>query len=315
MHTQEITCDSCGAVQSMSTLLAGEAEPFLCGEDLSPAALNTYKKALSMMASAKTEHSFMMAAELFDEIPNLLNAPLLAQECRDKADLFKKERLYGGALLNMQSDDPARIQLAIETFRGLGDYKEAPIKAEACIPLLKTAQIHHQKRLEEAQREQKRTEARRKQEAAKRKFWSRVIGFLLLITAALGIAGYFYLYSPNRIQITLSPAEENFLQENYGNYRFTYNVRIKNEGLLDVSSVTGTVLIENEGEVLVDTEIRFQSYSSSVARAHKSGRYTWELTVYSYDIAKELYEADHDDLDIEIKITEITYTNGKTKTF
>ena len=61
-----IICDSCGAQQTLTNALAEEPENFIYDEDeLSRSSLNTYKRALSMMASARTESSFIFAAGVF----------------------------------------------------------------------------------------------------------------------------------------------------------------------------------------------------------------------------------------------------------
>ena len=311
-----IICDSCGAQQTLTNVLADESENFIYNEDeLSRSSLNTYKRALSMMSSARTESSFFFAAGVFEEIPNVLNAGALAMECREKADLFKRERIYNSAVIDMKSDDPARIEGAIQAFKSLGEYKDSVAKTDECMPLLSVAQANHQEKLRMAEEQRVKEEKQKRMQAKRNKFIGKLISLAALAVATILIFGYFSIYSSSNIKISLSPDTENYLTEGYNKYVFCYDAKIENDGFLDVSAIEGEIIIEKDNEVLVDTTMSFYNYSSAVVRSKKSSKFTWELTVYSYDTALALYETDFDDLDVKIDITSITYTNGKTKTY
>ncbi len=311
-----IICDSCGAQQTLTNVLADESENFIYKEDeLSRSSLNTYKRALSMMSTARTESSFIFAAGVFEEIPDVFNANALAKECRDKAELFKAERIYNSAIIDMKSDDPVRIEGAIQAFKSLGEYKDSVAKSDECIPLLSAAQATYQEKLRVAE-EQRVKEEKQKQFRAKRnKFIGKLVLLALVAVTVILVIGYFRAYSSSNIKITLSPDTEDFLAEGYNKYTFSYDAKIENNGFLDVSAIEGEIIIEKDNEVLVDTTMSFYNYSSAVVRSKKSSKFTWELTVYSYDTALALYETDFDNLDVKIDITSITYTNGKTKTY
>ncbi len=307
-----IICDSCGAQQTLTNVLADECKNIIYKEDeLSKSSLNKYKRALSVMSSARTESSFIFAAGVFEKIPDLLNANALAKECREKAELFKKERIYNNAVIDMKSDDPARIEGAIQTFKTLGEYKDSIAKIDECAPLLNIAQANYQDKLKAAE-EQRIKEEKQKQISAKK---NKLIVFAAVVLTVVFIIGYFRVYSPSNIKILLSPNTENFVTEGYDKYTFCYDAKIENNGFLDVSAIEGEIIIEKDNEVLVDTTMSFYNYSSAVVRSKKSSKFTWELTVYSYDTALALYKTDFDDLDVKIDITSITYTNGKTKTY
>ncbi len=311
-----IICDSCGAQQTLTNVLADESENFIYNEEqLSRSSLNTYKRALSMMASARTESSFIFAAGVFEEIPNVLNANALATECREKAGLFKRERIYKSAVIDMKSEDPAKIEGAIQAFKSLGEYKDSVAKIDECMPLLSVAQANHQEKLRKAEEQRVKEEKQRQIRAKKNKFIGKLILLTTLVIAAILILGYFSIYSSSNIKISLSPDTENYLTEGYNKYVFCYDAKIENNGFLDISAIEGEIIIEKDNEVLVDTTISFYSYSSAVVRSKKSSKFTWELTVYSYDTALALYKTDFDDLDVKIDITGITHTNGKTKTY
>ena len=311
-----IICDSCGAQQTLTNVLADESENFIYNEDeLSRGSLNTYKRALSMMASARTESSFIFAAGVFEEIPNVLNANALAMECREKAELFKRERIYNSAVIDMKSDDPARIEGAIQAFKSLGEYKDSVDKIDECLPLLSVAQVNHQEKLRIAEEQRVKEEKQKRMQAKRNKFIGKLISLAALAVATILIFGYFSIYSSSNIKISLSPNTESYLTEGYNKYVFCYDAKIENDGFLDVSAIEGEIIIETDNEVLVDTTMSFYNYSSAVVRSKKSSKFTWELTVYSYDTALALYETDFDDLDVKIDITSITYTNCKTKTY
>ena len=246
-----LTCEFCGARQTVSTALSCESDgTIFINDETSQNSLFIYKTALSIMNSAKTEKNFLEAAEKFEQISDFLNANILANECLNKAEQQK---------------------------------------------------IHD-------------NEIKRKNDA-QRAFITKTFSYITLIVAVLVIIVNLYTYSLSNIKIHLSPDEENFISERYNNYIFTYDVKIKNTGLLDIKSIEGTIIIEDGNEILVDTPISFYNYSSAIVRAHKSTSFKWELTVRSYDIALALYETDFDDLTVKIEISSITYEDGKIKTY
>ncbi len=311
-----IVCDSCGAKQSLTEILADACENLIYKEDeISQSSLNTYKRALSMMSTARTESSFIFAAGVFEKIPDVFNADALAKECREKAELFKAERIYNSAVMDMKSDDPAKIEGAIQAFKSLGEYKDSVAKIDECVPLLNIANETHQEKLRVAEEQRLKEEKQKQLRVKKNKFIGKLISLALVAITVIFVIGYFRVYAPSNIKIWLSPNTENFLTEGYNKYIFTYDVKIENKGFLDVSAIEGEIIIEKDNEVLVDTTMSFYNYSSAVVRSKKSSKFTWELTVYSYETALLLYETDFDDLDVKIDITVITYTNGKTKTY
>lgn len=311
-----IICDSCGAKQSLNEVLASETANLIYNDDeLSQTSLNTYKKALSMMSTARTESSFIFAAGVFEEIPDVFNASALAKECRDKAELFKAERIYNSAVIDMKSDVPVRIEGAIQAFKSLGEYKDSVAKIDECIPLLEVAQSTYQEKLRLAEEQRAKEKKQKQLRAKKNKFIGKLISLALIAVTIILVIGYFRIYSASNIKITLSPDTENFLTEGYNKYTFSYDAKIENNGFFDVSAIEGEIIVEKDNEILVDTTLNFYNYSSAVVRSKKSSKFTWELTVYSYDTALALYETDFDDLDVKIDITSITYANGKTKVY
>jgi len=139
--------------------------------------------------------------------------------------------------------------------------------------------------------------------------------YALIALSVIFLIGRIQAYSRSNIKITMSPDAENYLTESYNKYVFHYDVNVKNKGLFAVNYIAGEVIIEKDNEVLVDTTFYFSSSSGALVRAKKHRKFGWELSVQSYDTARMLFLTDFDDLDVKIKITEITYKNGKTKTY
>lgn len=311
-HT--IVCDFCGEEQSLSSAADRSGSNIFKNDDVSVEELTTYRRAISILSSAQTENDFLRAAGVLSQIPGVFNAADLAKECRDKADLVRTELEYKTAVADMHSEEPALIERAIRTFESLGKYKDATKMAKECTPLLKIAQdksaerrrIAEQQRLADAQ-------VMRRQRAKKRIVRGLIAGIAFLVAVCV-VVGYFTVYSSSNIVITLSPDDE-YVTTSYSGYVFHYDANIENTGYLDVQAIEGTVLFEKEDEVLVDTSISFYNYSSAVVRAGKNSRFTWELTVYSEDTARALYQTPFEDIHVVVEITRITYTDGKTKEY
>jgi len=309
-----IICEYCGAKQALADILVNGSDNLICN-GLSISSLNTYKRAVSMMSSARTENSFLSAASVFDEIHDVLDANDLAKKCRDEADKLKTERLYNTAIANMKSNDPRIIEDAIMAFQSLGDYKDAATKIEECMPLLNAAKAAYQEKLNtEAERRAKEEKLKQLYKEKKDKI-NKIVLYALIALSVIFLIGRIQAYSRSNIKITMSPDAENYLTESYNKYVFHYDVNVKNKGLFAVNYIAGEVIIEKDNEVLVDTTFYFSSSSGALVRAKKHRKFGWELSVQSYDTARMLFLTDFDDLDVKIKITEITYKNGKTKTY
>lgn len=316
LNTNMLVCDSCGAQQALTDFLKNVSDNSIYNTDeFTTNARNTYKKALSLMAAARTESSFLFAAGVFEEIPTVLNAGVLAQECRVKANLLKSERIYNEAVTDMQSDNPHELERAIRAFGLLGEYKDAAAKKEECTALLSVAQIEWQEKLKKEEQQKTKEDAQAKAKAFKRKIRTRFIAVVLVLITVGAVIGTSFSYSPKHLKIEITPDAENFITEKYNDYVFHYIVKVKNNGLLDVRAIEGTVVFEKDNEVLVDTNISFSNYSSAVVRAKKSSKFTWELTVYPENTALALYETNFNDLKVKVDITGITYTNGKRKKY
>lgn len=315
IQQNQLVCDSCGVRQALSQISAEADNGIYRADDVSHSSLKAYRRALNMMTSATAESAYLLVAREFDAIGDVLNAAALATECRERAELVRTERLYNEALTAMHSADPSKLEEALHTFESLGNYKDAPMRCEECIPLLRTAQIQWAEQQRRTEMQRLREEKQQKRCEAKRRFLWKLTALFAAVAVILGVIGYVKVYSPSNITITLTPRASGYITEKYNGTLFTYEAHIRNNGWLDVRAVDGTVAFETDGEVFVDTAISFSNYASAVVRAHKSSTYTWELTVYSDNAVQMLSATDFEDVEVHINIQRITYTNGKTKTY
>lgn len=302
---QKIFCEFCGCEQPITNSL--DITIFEETENIKNV-LEIYQKASDLM-NLHTLNSLTAAEAMFKRIPDIFDAANLAAKCKNEIVALKTEADYQSALKGMSSENLTELRLAHSIFFSLGDYKESASKLRDCNALIASLEKSEQLRKDADEYKQKQLRLKRKR---------RLKLSLLLIT--LIIITFFAvrskIYSSSNIKITVSPNEDNYITEAYGSYKFKYDIKIKNKGFLDVSSIEGNVIFEDEnGEILIDSNFNFYNHSSAVVRAKSHRSYTWEITVGSYDTALLLYESDFDEIDIKIDITKITYTNGKTKNY
>ena len=294
-------CDSCGNVQ---TQIDQDSNVIYNGEQTTADVVEKYNHALNTMNMAVSENMFTMAAMLFDQTGGFSDSVEKARECRRRAAELRTERRYATALEDMCSPDPEKISRARETLVSLGDYKQSRENAEKCLALYSVALKNQPKPAPEAQKPQ----------TTKKK--KRVPVFLIIVIIIVGlVVGHKIrekaIYSADNIKVEFSPKENSFLTEQGNSYVFNFDVTLENDGRKDVEAIEGVVaFINKENNVIVDTQVSF-SGSPIAVRHGKSSKYSWSLTVYSQDTAKELYYTDFQDFDVDFDITTIRFSNGK----
>ncbi len=307
--TQKLTCDSCGASQSLNSLASGT---IFDEESASAAEINTYRRAMELLGTADTEKSLLMVAELFESVAHLFNASQLAEECRGRSALLRQERYYRQALTAMESDDPKQVRKALEIFEDLQNYKDSAEKISESKRRLEqvTEQYELRQKAEEAAR-LKRVQKKQQQ-----------IKCFLMFTASIVILvflGSWWLHRPSNIKITITPDSDNYVTTKYNDYVFNYDVKIKNKSPLDVTAIEAEVYFEEpDGNVLIDADFNAGStfyQSNPVARGKKSSEYTWSVTVSSKSKAETLYQYDFDDLKVKIKIKKLRYGEEKVRSY
>lgn len=318
--TNQFICDSCGASQSLNDAFSKEFTDAIFDQSTIPEEkLREYHKALARMERVQSENGLLATAEMFEKIPDILNSEFLAKECRNRSALLKKERLYSTAAEEFESKEPERVKYAISLLETIVGYKDTNARLEEYKRLL--PEIEHE--YEEHQKEQAKIRLKEHQErerlAKKRK--RQRIRLALIAAALIAAIAWFYsaIYSSSNVKISILPNENGYVTTKYSSYVFNYDVNIKNNSFFDISGIHADIYFEEpNGNILIDTNLNIGNYgstSTTAVRSHKSTEYNWSVSVSSEDIAQKLSEYDFKKLDVKIKIKEISFTNGKKKSY
>lgn len=299
---EEIMCESCGQAQSLQSLTYTHVTPLYDNSGDAGKVFNTYCRALKMYTQGETVQAMETAALMFKNISNVLNAKDMAEKCQQKGEILEKENRYQQALTDMYSEDPKRVNAAIEVLRLLVGYKDADQKANEAQRLLEIA----------IQKEKERTVAVNKARARKRRIRIAIVAGLALVAILLMI-GRANKYKAENLSLTLIPCNDYLTVQN-NKYTFFYNVNMKNNGRLDIKRFQAQVVMEDpQGTVLVDVQMQASDYTALV-REGKSRNMTWELTTTDENVALALYE-DFYSLKIRIIITQIEFADGTIKNY
>ncbi len=110
------------------------------------------------MESAYLEYTYQQAAQLFESISEYLDSAALARECREKADIIRKDAILNGAKSKMTGAVISNYENAIKLFESISGWKDADEQIPIC-----------QQKIEElkANAEAERLEQERKAEIAR----------------------------------------------------------------------------------------------------------------------------------------------------
>jgi hypothetical protein len=164
-----------------------------------------YAQAQNVMATAKSERSFYDAARLFDSIPNYLDSASLAKECRNKAEVARKDAILvdGRIQANNSGNSISRLKDAIKTLQKVSGWKDADELLAKC-----------QKKIEEikAKAEADRLERERQAEIAgianaRKKKRNIIIGVSVSVLAVVIIITLIlldnYVWTPNQYRAAI----------------------------------------------------------------------------------------------------------------
>lgn len=98
-----------------------------------------YSQAIAAMKGAKTENSYLIAAGLFAKIDTYKDSATLAQECREQAEIARKNEIYDRAKGLMQSDDHTKIRQALPLFESIPGWLDADDLKAQCPELAENA--------------------------------------------------------------------------------------------------------------------------------------------------------------------------------
>lgn len=300
--SESIVCESCGKSQTIQCMVGGMAEPLYAQSPETDGAINTYKRAMNMYLQEASVRTLDTAAQMFKNIPQVLNASDMVRKCQEKSRLLAMENSYNKALDDMQSEDPQKLRSAVETLHLLADYKDAPKREQEARSLLAAA----------LQKEQQAEKARQQAKLRKLLLAAAAVVAVILIVV-LSVVGNAARYDSENLVLSLSPGEDYLTVEKY-QYVFHYALEMENAGSLDIKGFEADVVMEDEdGKVVVDTQMQ-ASDMTALVRKGKSRELTWNLSVKDEDVALTLYE-DFSDLEVNITITQITFANGKVKDY
>ena len=105
---------------------------------------NAYSKALQQMNTALTEGAFKVAAAAFREISGYKDSKELSEQCLEKAEIAKKNKLYDKCLDIFRGTVPSNIknwEAAMMGFNHLEDYKDSKQRAAKCA--IKIEELKH----------------------------------------------------------------------------------------------------------------------------------------------------------------------------
>ena len=91
-----------------------------------------YDTAVKAMNEADTENEYQSAADAFAGIPGFKDADMLAQQCREKAEVCRKDAIYASAAEEMEEDTIESRGAAIEIFQTISGWKDADGQILVC---------------------------------------------------------------------------------------------------------------------------------------------------------------------------------------
>ena len=92
-----------------------------------------YQQALALLRCAKVEEDYLHAAEGFESVPDHLDAAALGQQCRQQAELARKDAAYQQAFDKLQSvKTPKGYRQAAELFDLVSDHRDAADLSQQC---------------------------------------------------------------------------------------------------------------------------------------------------------------------------------------
>lgn len=168
----------------------------------------TYRHSVKLMESAVTEKEFLQAADSFEPHIDYKDSKELATECRNKAVEARREAIYLTAVHNMKSDDITKLNLAIEFFNKIPDYKDSAEQISVC-----KSRIEKIKNESERKAEEKLIEIKKKKKKVKRTIL--FVTLLLFVLIAFIISLVFIIIPNNKYKAAVKQANDGQIIEAY----------------------------------------------------------------------------------------------------
>ena len=91
-----------------------------------------YNRAKNVMSAANTESEYKVAAQIFETIPQYLDAVDLVQECYEKAEIARKDAILAEGKSKMTGEDIYNYEPAIKLFKSISGWRDADEQIVAC---------------------------------------------------------------------------------------------------------------------------------------------------------------------------------------
>ena len=200
-----------------------------------------YSAAKDAMSKARSDDTYHAAARLFEKISEYKDSAELAKECREKAEIARKDNIldHGKTLMCRESSMEA-LQEAKKCFYSISGWKDADEKLEVCLKKIKEL-----KEKKEAERlEQERYEAKVRAELERKEKRQKVataiktiIFFAVIIVLTIG-----NLIQEKKVLELLLHNELNDLEWNTGLWSVLWPAWIGVAVLLLVTAILGRIL-------------------------------------------------------------------------
>lgn len=125
--------------------------------------IGIYNNAKSIMSTAKNESDYLDAARTFKSIPEFRDSKELAKECKEKAEISRKDFIYLSGKQQMANNSIAGYESAIKYFEFIPGWKDSDEQIEIC-----KQKIDEVKAKEEAERLEKERKAEIERKEAER---------------------------------------------------------------------------------------------------------------------------------------------------
>lgn len=168
----------------------------------------TYQHSVKLMESAVTEKEFLQAADSFEPHIDYKDSKELATECRNKAVEARREAIYLTAVHNMKSDDITKLNLAIEFFNKIPDYKDSAEQISVC-----KSRIEKIKNESERKAEEKLIETKKRKKKVKRTILFVILVLFVLIAFIISLV--FIIIPNNKYKVAVKQANDRQIIEAY----------------------------------------------------------------------------------------------------
>ena len=128
-----------------------------------------YNDAVNVMNAANTEDAYKSAANKFKSISGFKDAVELAEKCREKAEICRKEAMYSSAKSKMSGEKVAHYQKAIQIFKTISGWKDADEQIIICQRKIEEIKAKEEVELLEAERKAEERRIAAEKAAKKRK--------------------------------------------------------------------------------------------------------------------------------------------------